>query len=44
MAYKCNVHDYNAQADEIKKRSEPAYNLMMSYEPKTWANTFFPGS
>ena len=42
-AYKYNVHDYNEQADEIKKRSKLAYNLMVSYEPETWANAFLPG-
>jgi len=34
-AYKYNVHDYNAQVNELKKRSELAYNLLVSYEHKT---------
>lgn len=40
-AYKYGVQDYNAQVEEINKRSVHAYHLLMSYDPKTWANAFF---
>ena len=41
--YKYSVEDYNAQVEEINKRSVLAYHLLLSYDPKTRANTFFPG-
>ena len=34
-AYKYSVEDYNAQVEEINKRSVYAYHLLMSYDPKT---------